>query len=115
MSVLTVLCVSMIPVALVALIVYFLFRVSTGEIDERYIENGNYTTDFSFCRALNEKMLYYPAHGVGMKYLKVYMNLILPWLALSRILSILTIGDVPLDLAYWLHLGVMVFFLLSPS
>ena len=41
MSVLTVLCVSMIPVALVALIVYFLFRVSTGEIDERYIENGN--------------------------------------------------------------------------
>lgn len=113
MSVLTVLCVSMIPVALVALIVYFLFRVSTGEIDERYIENGNYTTDFSFCRALNEKMLYYPAHGVGMKYLKVYMNLILPWLALSRILSILTIGDVPLDLAYWLHLGVMVFFLLN--
>ena len=85
MPVLTILCISLIPVALAALVFYFLFRVSTGEIDERYIENGTYTTDFSLCRHLDEKMLYYPAHGVGMKYLKVYMNIILPWLAVSRV------------------------------
>ena len=113
MSVLTVLCVSMIPVALVALIVYFLFRVSSGEIDERYIENGNYTTDFSLCRHLDEKMLYYPAHCVGMKYLKVYMNIILPWLAVSRVLSVLAMGEEPLDLFYWIHISVMVLFLIN--
>ena len=113
MSVLTVLCVSMIPVALVALIVYFLFRVSTGEIDERYIENGNYTTDFSLCRHLDEKMLYYPAHCVGMKYLKVYMNIILPWLAVSRVLSVLTMGEEPLDLFYWIHISVKGLFLIN--
>lgn len=98
MSVLTILCISLIPVTLAALVFYFLFRVSTGEIDGRYIENGTYTTDFSLCRHLDEKMLYYPAHGVGMKYLKVYMNIILPWLAVSRVLSVLTMGEEPLDL-----------------
>lgn len=113
MSVLTVLCVSLIPVALAALVFYFLFRVSTGEIDERYIENGTYTTDFSLCRHLDEKMLYYPAHGVGMKYLKIYMNILLPWLAVSRVLSVITMGEEPLDLFYWIHISVMVLFLIN--